>query len=170
MNKRVFWVNEPELSLGTSFKAELSYFNLKGSNLGNGKAWTTSSITQLRFDAPLSKYSKMAPPNPVPLFSYLLGFNIIASLTSLILGTIIIIKSQSELINSYEIYCIVMVVGIACLVVSLILLWNAIDILILTIKVPEHMRCLSKYKRLVENDMTYCFKGQVAEPDKSTSA
>lgn len=113
----------------------------------------------------------MAQERSVPVFSYLLGFNIIASIIVLTIGIIILIKSQSsEFVNSQNIYSILMTVGIICLVVALVLGWNAIDILFLTTDAPECSSCLGEYKNLVENDMVYCYKGQVTNTDTPTTA
>ena len=114
-----------------------------------------------------------------PLHSTLMAFNSLAFVVLLLIGTLLLIKSQyfysseqvilavnahlddtfpREASMSFALaYWITLVVGILCIIVAAMLLWNIIDLLFFVIEIPDHLRGLISYQDSVKEEIKYCY-------------
>jgi len=115
---------------------------------------------------------------PQPLLSTLMAFNSLAFVVLLLVGTFLLIKSQS-IYRSFIwaaandnsdpslpsvpwgafaiVYWISLVVGVLCIIVAAILLWNIIDLVFFVVEIPGHLKGPIAYQDFVKQEIKYCY-------------
>lgn len=110
---------------------------------------------------------KMQGLKKYPLFSFLLVINFVGSVTSYLLGAWLIqasdipkgvIDSDDSLPDEEKdrlntIFIVALVVGILCFLFGTVLLWNAIDIILLMTSCGDELPCIGSYRKLIQNEM-----------------